>query len=533
MASYKLRDHLGTFTAPLAIKHGTRPAVRDDGATPGLHPGGIRTFADLESAVAIFAAAHAALGRVEGDRVLIAIDNRIDTLLHASALARLGAVPALVNPRLTPAEAAHIAQATSAVGAVGDSDVLARLELADVVACVSTEELGASLTSRFAEGSLVAVAPEVRDPDEVCLLLATSGTTGKPKAAALTSAGLLSMAGLLGLLPVGRSTGLRAGRDRLLAPLPIAHVMGFAVLLNALVAGVEVLHRARFDPVDVLDTIEHLQPNIVVMVPTMYADLEAAGADARDLRSVQVWASAADAMPDARARRFQRRGGLVSIAGRRVGRAAFVDGYGMVELSGLAALRIFPPTIIDLPAIAVVKPGLEVRTVDKDRKPCRPGAIGELEFRGGGVLRGYEGRPDAGPDADGWFATGDRARLWPGRLLQFAGREKDRLKVGGFSVFPAEVEQALLTGPGVREVAVVGLPDDRLGDRIVAMVVAEPGFSASSFLAFSRDAVAGYRRPHGVLTVDAIPRGNNAKVDRDKATDAALAMVADGLLVEA
>lgn len=518
MGTPKLRDHLGTFTADLAARHGTRPAVRDPAPTPGLHPGGSRTYGDLERHVGLLAAVHEELGRSEGERVLVAIGNRIDTLLHTSALARIGCVPALVNPRLTAEEAHHVAEAANAVAAVGDADVLERLDLADVVAATSCEEIGEALETRLDEGSIVRREPEPREPEDVALLMATSGTTGKPKAAALTSAGLLGASGLLALLPVGHAKGLRAGRDKLLAPLPLAHVMGFAVLLNALAAGIEVLHVPRFDPDEVLDVIERDRPNVVVMVPTMYADLETAGADDRDLTSVQLFCSAADAMPDARARRFQQRGALATLKGHRLAPAAFADGYGMVELSGLAAVRLFTPTPVQLPAVALVTPTLEVRTVDEDGTPTRHGVIGELQFRGTSVLRGYEGRPDAGPDADGWFSTGDRARLWPGRILQFAGRERDRLKVGGFSVFPAEVEQELVVLPEVKEVALVGLPDDRLGDRPIALVVAGDDFDPAAFLQHARDRVAGYRRPRGVVVTDEIPRGNNRKVDREVAT---------------
>ena len=326
MATHKLRQHLGTFTADLAARHGTRPAVRDPQPTPGLHAGGLRTYGDLERHVGLLAAAHAELGRAPGDRVVVAIGNRIDTLLHASALARLGCVPALVNPRLTAEEAQHVAEAANAVAGVGDEDVLDRLQLGAVVDVTSTEEIGAALTSRLDEGSIERVAPEPRDPSEVALLLATSGTTGFPKAAALTSNGLLGFSGLLALLPVGHTRGLRAGRDKLLAPLPLAHVMGFAVLLNALSAGIEVLHVPQFDPAAVLDVIEEQRPNMLVMVPTMYADLEAAGADDRDITSIQLFCSAADAMPDARARRFQHRGALALLGGRRVAPAAFADG---------------------------------------------------------------------------------------------------------------------------------------------------------------------------------------------------------------
>lgn len=521
--------HLGALTFVLAEAHPDRAAVTDPAPTPGLHPGGTRTFRDLEDAVALLASAHRSSGRVRGETVLVAVGNRVDTVLHAMALARIGCLPALCNPRLTPAEAVAVREATGATVVVGDVDVLARLELDDGDAlAVSVDVLTAWLEADH--------APRVpanlhADPEDVALLLTTSGTTGAPKAAALTSAGLLGVGGLLTLAPVGMTRGPRAGRDRVLSALPLAHVMGLGVLLLSLCAGVELVHRPRFEPRDFLDAIERERPNVVVGVPTMYADLEAAGVDERDLTSVQAFGSAADAMPDARARRFQRRGALLRVGGRTLLPAAFVDVYGMVEISGAAAYRLFPPSPFGLPAVGVVSPALDVRAVDDDGQPVRHGEVGELQVRGGGVLAGYRGRPEAGPDADGWFATGDRVRLWPGGLLRFAGRDKDRLKVGGFSVFPAEVEQELLGAPHVREVVLVGLPDERLGDRPVALVVADDGFDPAAFLARSRAAVAGYRRPRGVTVVDEVPRGNNGKVDRRAATDLGLAADRAGRVV--
>jgi fatty-acyl-CoA synthase len=529
---WELRRHLGTFTAPLAARHGSRPAMTDPAPTPGLHDGGTRTYADVERAVALLAAAHRDHGVGERDRVVVAVGNRIDTALHAFALARLGAVPALVNPRLRPDEAQHVVEATGARSAVADADVAARLALTDVTDVTSCEDVGAAIAAAGARHDVVAAEP--RDPDEVSLLLATSGTTGHPKAASLTGTGLLGHAGLLGVLPVGHERGPRGDRDRLLAPLPLAHVMGFTVLVNGLAAGVHLIHVPRFEAAAVLDAIEQHRPNLVVMVPTMYADLEAAGVDGRDCASVQVWASAADVMPDARARRFQRRGAFASIGSRALAPAAFVDAYGMVELSGIAAARVFPPLPIELPAVAVVSPRLEARTVDEEGRRCRWGEAGELEFRGPGVLVGYEGTAGAGPDGEGWFATGDRARLWPGGVMQLVGREKDRLKVGGFSVFPAEVEQALAAGPGVAEVALVGLPDERLGERPVALVVPDDPetFDEAGFLAWSGDTVAGYRRPRAVGVLGTIPRGNNAKVDRPAATELAIGLGRAGELHE-
>lgn len=513
--------HLGELTLLLADRYGDREAVEDPGATPGLDHGPVRTFAQLEEATARLAAAHRAEGRTAGERVLVIVDNRIDIALHVFALARLGAVPVPVNHRLTATEVAAVADASDATAAVVDAG------LEDVAGA----DLSVSTTPEL--GEAVRRDPDQRveprtdlDPRAVAVLLTTSGTTGLPKAAALTSHGLLSSIGAASLAPVGRRHGPRSGRDRVLASLPLTHVMGLAALLATLCAGVPLVRRDRFRAEESLDLIEDRQINLFVGVPTMYADLERAGAAERDLSSIQVWVSSADVLPPDRARRFQGFGAAARLRDRTLGCAVFVDIYGMVELSGGAAIRLYPPSLTNrpwVPSFGLRLPGMQVRAVDADGAPVRPGRVGELQFRGGGVLHGYEGREDVGPGEGGWFSTGDHGRVWPGGVFQFAGRAKDRMKVGGFSVFPAEVEHELRAAPGLSDVALVGVPDDRLGERPVAVVVPGADFDEASFLAWTKEHVAGYRRPTEVVLVDELPRGNHGKIDRASATEVAVA----------
>jgi acyl-CoA synthetase (AMP-forming)/AMP-acid ligase II len=366
--------------------------------------------------------------------------------------------------------------------------------------------------------------------EDTALLLCTSGTTGRPKVAALTSDGLLRGARLLALAPIGRDEGLRAGRDVVLSALPLAHVMGISVFLGALCAGTKVVHQPRFHARDVLDTIESERPNVFIGVPTMYADLEAEGAAHYDLSSVQVWISAADVMPEARVRRFQAYGAAAHAFGRALGTALFVDVYGMVELSGAAAVRVFPPSPVrsaELPAVSFMLPGFEARVVDEESRPLSWGTTGALQMRGPSVLRGYEGASGAGPLPGGWFPTGDLAKVWPGGFYTFMGRGRDRLKVGGFSVFPAEVEALLREHPDVAEVVLVGIPDERLGEQPVALVIPRRApFDAEAFVTWAAGRVAAYRRPRAALAVAALPRGNHGKVDRAAATRLAVERLA-------
>lgn len=507
--------HLGALTGVLADRYGQRPAVEDPGATPGLHAGGVRSFRALEDAVGRLAAAHRHFGAAAGERVLIVVDNRIDVVLHMFALARLGALPVPVNARLSGPELTAVARATGAARAVGDDEVLPTLAAAGVPT-VSTAE-GGDLARWLVAHPGASEPPCTRDPAATALYLTTSGTTGSPKAAGLTSRGLLNSVGRLVALPVGGM--LRHDRDQVLAALPLTHVMGLSVVLACLCAGVPLLHRPRFDANEVLDLIEHRAPNVFVGVPTMYADLEAAGAADRDLASVQLWISAADTMPTDRARRFQRLGAVARLSGRRVGSAAFVDVYGMVELSGAAAARVFPPSPVGwvpTPPVAATLPGVEARTVDDEGMPVGRGRVGHVEFRGAGVLTAYADREGEVADPEqGWFRTGDQGRLWPGGWLSLVGRGHDRLKVGGFSVFPAELEEELRDAPGVADVVVVGRADDRLGERPVAVVVpANASFDREAFLAWADQRIVGYRRPTDVVVVDQLPLAAHAKVDR-------------------
>lgn len=515
--------HLGDLPRLLAERYGDRPAVEDPGLTPGLDHAAWRTFDDIEEATARLAAAHRHHGRRAEERVLVLMDNRLDIALHVFALSRLGALPVPVNHRLTAPEVAAVVAASGATAAVVDAGLEEVVD--DALDVVTTSALGESV--RREPGRRVEHG-EQTDPSAVAVLLTTSGTTGMPKAAALTSRGLLASFGRVSLAPVGRQRGPRAGRDLMLASLPLTHVMGLSTLLGTLCAGVPLVRRDRFRAEETLDLLESEPVNLFVGVPTMYADLERAGAAERDLSDVQAWISSADALPVDRARRFQRYGSMARVRGRTIGCAAFVDIYGMVELSGGAAVRLYPPTLTTrpwLPSFAVRLPGMEVRAVDADGEPVGPGRLGELQFRGGGVLRGYEGGEDAGPDEVGWFSSGDHGRVWPGGVFQFVGRAKDRLKVGGFSVFPAEVEQELREAPGVRDVALVGVPDDRLGERPAALVVPGDDFDRDVFLAWAKDNVAGYRRPADVVLTDDLPRGNHGKIDRATATTVAVEQI--------
>ena len=476
---------LADLAERIAAAHGRRVLV----ATPA---GGSWSAADIGATVETWAAGIADQIK-PGDRVVIRLPNGIEFFLACLAVCRAGGIAVPVNDKMRPAEIDHV---------VRDSG--ATLTLDDL----------AALTAR---GRQKGSAPTVlMQADDVAAIFYTSGTTGLPKGARLTHKGLLAGLRRSAALP----TGLR--NDEAVFALPIAHIMGFAGLLGLLVAGVRAYVMPKFNPVDVLDAIESRRSSLFIGVPTMFRMLQEAGAEHRNLKSIRVWMSGADAMPPELARTFQKMGAsatLPFLGG--VGEALFVEGYGMVELAGGVAFKVTPPYaggLLSRP-IGIPLPSNEMRVVGDDGAEVKIGDVGDLEVRGPGVLRGYHGNEQATAEAvtkDGWLRTGDLARRGMLGTVEFAGRAKDVIKVGGYSVFAAEVQAVLERCDGVAEASVVGLDDVRLGQVPAAALRREAGsvIDVDAVAAFAADNLAPYKVPTRWLVVDELPRTGTEKVQR-------------------
>jgi acyl-CoA synthetase (AMP-forming)/AMP-acid ligase II len=264
----------------------------------------------------------------------------------------------------------------------------------------------------------------------------------------------------------------------------------------------------------------------------MYRMLEEAGAADRDLKSVRLWISGADAMPADLAKRFKKMGASATlpIVGS-VGEAIFAEGYGMVETAGGVAIRVSPPLV---PAsiggsVGMPLPGVRFKVVDDAGAEVPMGGVGELWLSGPGVLKGYHGAPDASANAltdDGWLRTGDLARRGPFGIINFEGRKKDVIKRGGYSVYAVEVEQALEDHPEVLEAAVVPVPDERDGEVPVAAVrlAAGSALDALDLPTWVADRLSTYKQPVRYVAVDELPRTGTNKVQRREV----VALVLDG-----
>lgn len=431
-----------------------------------------------------------------GDRVVVATANTYEMLLLCLAASRAGGIPVPVNPQLTKGELDHV---------VANSE--AALVLRSAAAVDKGQPLAAAVPA---------------EPGDVAALFYTSGTTGLPKGVEVSHRALLSS--------FGRAAAVDpviSGRMEAVVSLPIAHVMGFIVLLGLACGGVPTFFMPKFHPVRVLDAIESRRASLFIGVPAMYRMMLEAGAAERDLRSVRIWGSGADSMPSELAASFKKMGGTVTLpVVGTIGQATFVEGYGMVELGGGAAAKFSPPFLgvgLGSDAFGFPLPGYKFRVVDPDTgDDLGHGRSGELLVKGPGVTSGYWGDHEASAavvDGDGWLRTGDLARLGPMGTVLFEGRAKDVIKVAGYSVYALEVEKAIEEHPDVLEASVVALPDERHGEVPGAVVRLARPVPTERLEAFAHARLAEYKVPRRWLVVDELPRTGTNKVKKRELVD--------------
>jgi long-chain acyl-CoA synthetase len=324
-------------------------------------------------------------------------------------------------------------------------------------------------------------AIEVVEPGKLAVLLYTSGTTGTPRAAELTHAGLLANA-----RSIGRSVLRLTAGDVVYCGIPLAHVFGQSAGMNAaLDAGARLVVGGRFEPEAVLDLLAAEGVTVFLGVPTMCVALLGAAAGRAEVPRLRLaHVGGAPSTGDTLARFAERFGCEVA------------EGYGMTEASGLIAAGGRP---VD---------GTELRIAGD--------GPGEVLVRGPGVMRGYHRDPEATAAAlsNGWLATGDVGTFEADGRLRLVDRLKDVILRGGYSVYPSEVEDVLHAHPAVREAVVLGVPDPLLGEEVVALVVPDGTFDAAALQAFVRERVAGYKYPRLVAAVDELPRSPTGKVLR-------------------
>lgn len=480
--------NLATIMDRLGEIHGDHVVATEAGDSSVL------TFSGAAGLVSSWAGGIAAQ-TAPGDRVVIATPNGYAMFLLCLAASKAGTIPVPLNPQMRADEIDHV-----------------------------TDDCGATLVIRNSdevEGFPSLSSVSVSGPDDVAALFYTSGTTGKPKGAELTHKALV------GQVAASVAWPAHLHRDEIVVALPVAHIMGFSILMVAACTGVPVHLIPHFRPDEVLDAIETRRATVFVGVPTMYRMMLEAGAEKRDLSSIRLWAAGADVMPTELARTFKKLGASVTLPLiGPVGEATFAEGYGLVETAGGVAGKISPPCVsLGLgEAIGFGLPGYRIRVVGEDDSDVRTGEVGELWVKGPGVIRGYWGASeDVGPDSpndpvtdDGWLRTGDLVKKGPFGIVGFVSRNKEVIKHGGFSVFAPEVQRVLEEHPAVVESVVIGLPDEILGEVPVAVVRLAGGEALDDIDlgTWATERLSDYKVPKRFVAVDDFPRTGTDKVQR-------------------
>jgi long-chain acyl-CoA synthetase len=333
-----------------------------------------------------------------------------------------------------------------------------------------------------------------RAPDDTAVILYTSGTTGKPKGAELTHDNLRRNVEI-----AARLFGL--GDDTVtLGALPLFHSFGQTCGLNATIfAGGCLTLIPRFDPEKALEIIQRDRVNVFEGVPTMYsAMLNQPDADSYDTSSLKVCASGGAAMPVEVMRGFEEKFGC-----------KVLEGYGLSETSPVASFN-HPDKERKPGSIGTPIDGVEMKLADEEN------GVGEIAIKGHNVMKGYWRNPDATQEVmrDGWFHTGDMAQVDDDGYYFIVDRKKDMIIRGGYNVYPREIEEVLYEHPAVREVAVLGVPHDDLGEEIGAAVALKDGqdVDAEELQAFVKEQVAAYKYPRHVWFVDELPKGPTGKI---------------------
>jgi long-chain acyl-CoA synthetase len=446
-----------------------------------------------------------------GDRVLVYLPNGVEFVQTIYAVFMLGAIVVPVNTRLTPKELAYFAQDSQPVVMFVHSDLMESLQAveAEMPPCkwyVAGEAVpGKAAFSELLAGA-VAKLPEVPVSAEDCMIMYTSGTTGKPKGAIITSANLIVQHCYLNTIDWGLDS-----EDCFLVTTPLAHRTGLARLMNALCLGAKLVVMERFDASMALNLIEQEQVSALGMVPTvarmLLPSVKARAAQCNSLRHIIVTGEAfpvelkkalIELLPDVKLHSF----------------------FAMTEVGSVTSLnhaeQFTHPSSVGRPTS-----GVEVKLVDGAGQEVPVGEAGEMLVRTGipgrfTTMRGYYNRPDetAATIVDGWVRTGDMARVDEQGYFYIDDRKKDMVISGGFNIYTKEVEQALLEHPAIADVAVIGVPDAIFGEAVAAFIEVHQGsvINADDIAQHCKSRIASYKKPKYTFFVETLPRNALGKV---------------------
>jgi long-chain acyl-CoA synthetase len=475
-----------------ASTQSTRPALKLDDA--------VATYDGLNDGAARVAGLLGARGLRPGDRVGIMLPNVPHFAFVYYGILRAGGVVVPMNVLLKAREVSFYLSDSGARHMFAWHGFAAEAE-------AGAREAGAEMIA-VAPGEferVLADAPRQerdveREDSDTAVILYTSGTTGTPKGAELTHSNMVANArGSADLMRVTE-------RDVIFGALPLFHSFGQTCCLNNSVqSGACLTVIPRFTPDQALEIIERDRVTIFEGVPTMYhAMLNHPGRERYDVSSLRTCVSGGSAMPVEVMRSFEEAFGCV-----------IIEGYGLSETSPVASFnhldRERKPGSIGTPIR-----GVQMKVIDEAGNDLPAGEVGEIAIRGHNVMKGYWNRPEATAEvlADGWFRTGDMARVDEDGYFFIVDRKKDMIIRGGYNVYPREIEEVLYEHPAVLEVAVIAVPDEAMGEEVGAAVVLRPGHAADAddIRDYVKARVAAYKYPRHVWFAEELPKGPTGKI---------------------
>ena len=470
------------------------------------------SYAQVDEISGRVASALQALGLERGDKVALQLPNLPQFLFTYFGILKAGLVMVPLNPLLRAPEVAyHLEDSDAKLLITFESFAEEAVKGAAQVDGVTTYVVNTPGNDVRPEGTKhydeLYFAEDTRDlvplsPDDTAVLLYTSGTTGKPKGAELTHFQLFMNCTTAGALFEFRDDDIGV------AVLPLFHVFGLSSVLNTTVRyGGTMVLVPRFEVGAVVDAVEQHGATIFSGVPTMFFALLAADTDGRDLSTLRVGVSGGAAIPGETIRAFE----------EKFPNCVVLEGYGLSESASTTTFNI---NAEQRKVLSIGKPiwGVEVRIVDDNDKPLAAGPdnVGEIVIRGHNIMKGYYKKPEATAEAfkGGWFHTGDLAYQDDEGFLFIVDRKKDLIIRGGYNVYPREIEEVLYEHPAVSAAAVIGKPDDKLGEEVVAVVAFKAGASAApeELIGYCKERLAAYKYPREVRVVDELPTGPTGKI---------------------
>ena len=506
-------------TIPAAL----RRAAREYGADEAVVEGGRRvSFSELGRLVDDAARALVAAGVNPGDRVAIWAPNSLEWMVASYAVYAAGAVLVPLNTRFKGEEAGHVLRTSGARLLLGTTDLLGAdlLGLLDGVTGLDslTETVvlhgparpGRARWGEFLQrgGTVDPATVRAREravgPDDASDIIFTSGTTGRPKGAVLTHG-----ASVRTYTAWSELVGLRRG-DRYLSVYPFFHTAGLkSVILSCLLSGATLIPHPVFDVGAVMADVARERVTVLPGPPTVVQSiLEHPDFPTFDLSSLRLSVTGAAIVPVEVVRRMRDDLRFDTV----------VTGYGLTETTGTVSVcRHDDPPEVVAHTVGKPLPGVEVRIDRAGPEGTPTDATGEILVRGFNVMKEYLGDPEATAaaiDGDGWLRTGDIGYVDEDGNIHITDRKKDMYIVGGFNAYPAEIEGIMLQHPAVAQVAVVGIPDHRLGEVGAAFVVPRAGAEATAgeLLTWCRDHMANYKVPRAVHFVESFPLTPSGKV---------------------